>query len=94
MKKWIMGIGIICLIGALYMLPVAFGERLKVKDSPATTEQVCEIFIEVEGQQEKIPLETYVTGVVAAEMPVSFKRSFKGTSYCSTNLRIKIDKLR
>ncbi|MGE7911068.1 stage II sporulation protein D [Lysinibacillus xylanilyticus] len=75
MKKWIMSIGIICLIGALYMLPVALGERLTVKeDSPATTEQACEIFIEVEGQQEKIPLETYITGVVAAEMPVSFKK--------------------
>ena len=28
----------------------------------------------MEGQEEKIPLETYITGVVAAEMPVSFKK--------------------
>lgn len=69
-----MSIGIICLMGALYMLPVAFSERRTVEDAPSTAEQVCEIFIEVEGQQEKIPLETYVTGVVAAEMPVSFKK--------------------
>ena len=32
----------------------------------------CPILIEVEGVKEKIPLETYVLGVVAAEMPVSF----------------------
>ncbi|MFC9541029.1 stage II sporulation protein D [Lysinibacillus sp. NPDC056959] len=56
------------------MLPVAFGERRTIEDAPATAEQACEIFIEVEGQPEKIPLETYVTGVVAAEMPVSFKK--------------------
>lgn len=69
-----MSIGIICLMGALYMLPVALSERRTVEDAPSTAEQACEIFIEVEGQQEKIPLETYVTGVVAAEMPVSFKK--------------------
>ncbi|WP_285396861.1 stage II sporulation protein D [Lysinibacillus sp. fls2-241-R2A-57] len=74
MKKWITSIGIVCLIGALYMLPVAFSEKRMAEDLPSTTEQACEIFIEVEGQQEKIPLETYVTGVVAAEMPVSFKK--------------------
>ncbi len=32
----------------------------------------CPILIEVKGEQEKIPLETYVLGVVAAEMPISF----------------------
>ncbi len=74
MKKWIMSIAVICLIGALYMLPVALSER-KVDNSPQLkTEQACEIYIEVEGQKEKIPLETYITGVVAAEMPVSFKK--------------------
>lgn len=74
MKKWIMSVGIICLIGTLYVLPVAFSERRSTEESVQTTDNVCEIFIEVEGQQKKIPLETYVTGVVAAEMPVSFKK--------------------
>lgn len=32
----------------------------------------CPILIEVKGELEKIPLETYVLGVVAAEMPISF----------------------
>jgi len=62
------------LIGSLYLLPVAFSERRATEESVQTTDNACEIFIEVEGQQEKIPLETYVTGVVAAEMPVSFKK--------------------
>ncbi|MDM5231729.1 stage II sporulation protein D [Lysinibacillus pakistanensis] len=74
MKKWIMSVGIICLIGLLYVLPVAFSEKRATEESVQTTDNACEIFIEVEGQQEKIPLETYVTGVVAAEMPVSFKK--------------------
>lgn len=53
MKKWIMSIAVICLIGALYMLPVALSER-KVDNSPQLkTEQACEIYIEVEGQKEK-----------------------------------------
>jgi len=69
-----MSVGIICLIGSLYLLPVAFSERRATEESVQTTDNACEIFIEVEGQQEKIPLETYVTGVVAAEMPVSFKK--------------------
>ncbi len=68
-------IGVICLIGALYMLPiVGFSERQEVVKLPTKDENACEIFIEVEGQEEKIPLETYITGVVAAEMPVSFKK--------------------
>ncbi|MGG2109329.1 stage II sporulation protein D [Lysinibacillus pakistanensis] len=62
------------MIGSLYVLPVAFSERRATEESVQTTDNACEIFIEVEGQQEKIPLETYVTGVVAAEMPVSFKK--------------------
>lgn len=69
-----MSVGIICLIGTLYVLPVAFSERRSTEESVQTTDNACEIFIEVEGQQKKIPLETYVTGVVAAEMPVSFKK--------------------
>ena len=69
-----MSVGIICLIGTLYVLPVAFSERRSTEESVQTMDNACEIFIEVEGQPKKIPLETYVTGVVAAEMPVSFKK--------------------
>ncbi len=68
-------IGVLCLLGALYMLPVVgLSERREAVKPPTSDDNACEIFIEVEGQKEKIPLETYITGVVAAEMPVSFKK--------------------
>lgn len=58
-------IGVICLIGALYMLPiVGFSERQEAIIPQTSDKNACEIFIEVEGQEEKIPLETYITGVV------------------------------
>lgn len=52
----------------------------KVKDkkdelthTPKTQQEIeCPILIEIEGVQEKIPLETYLLGVVAAEMPITF----------------------
>ncbi|MEK8196505.1 stage II sporulation protein D [Lysinibacillus sp. FSL M8-0134] len=57
------------------MLPVVgLSERREAVKPPTSDDNACEIFIEVEGQKEKIPLETYITGVVAAEMPVSFKK--------------------
>lgn len=75
MKKWMISIGVLCLMGVLYMLPVVgLSERREAVKPPTSDENACEIFIEVEGQKEKIPLETYITGVVAAEMPVSFKK--------------------
>lgn len=75
MKKWMISIGVLCLLGALYMLPiVGLSERREAVKPPTSDDNACEIFIEVEGQKEKIPLETYITGVVAAEMPVSFKK--------------------
>ncbi|MFA1737542.1 stage II sporulation protein D [Lysinibacillus fusiformis] len=75
MKKWMISIGVLCLMGALYVLPVlGLSERREEVQPPTADEKACEIFIEVEGQKEKIPLETYITGVVAAEMPVSFKK--------------------
>ncbi len=75
MKKWMISIGVLCLLGALYMLPVVgLSERREAVKPPTSDDNACEIFIEVEGQKEKIPLETYITGVVAAEMPVSFKK--------------------
>lgn len=75
MKKWMISIGVLCLLGVLYMLPVVgLNERREAVKPPTSDDNACEIFIEVEGQKEKIPLETYITGVVAAEMPVSFKK--------------------
>jgi len=75
MKKWMISIGVLCLLGALYVLPVlGLSERREEVQPPTADEKACELFIEVEGQKEKIPLETYITGVVAAEMPVSFKK--------------------
>lgn len=75
MKKWMISIGVLCLLGALYMLPVVgLSERREAVKPPTSDDNACEIFIEVEGQKEKIPLETYITGVVAAEMPVFFKK--------------------
>ncbi|UDK95396.1 stage II sporulation protein D [Lysinibacillus sphaericus] len=93
MKNWIMIIAVICLIGALYMMPVAFSERRidhHSNNSPQKTENACEIFIEVEGQKEKIPLETYIVGVVAAEMPVSFnKEALKAQAIAARTYALK-----
>ncbi|MFJ7734204.1 stage II sporulation protein D [Lysinibacillus sp. NPDC097231] len=90
MKNWTMSVGIICLIGVLYMLPLAFSERHSMEESPSTTENACEIFIEVEGRQEKIPLETYITGVVAAEMPISFnKEALKAQAIAARTYALK-----
>ncbi|KOY83915.1 stage II sporulation protein D [Lysinibacillus macroides] len=89
MKKWMISIAVICLMGALYMLPVAFSERqedITLKKG----ENSCEILIEVEGQQDKIPLETYITGVVAAEMPVSFhKEALKAQAIAARTYALK-----
>lgn len=83
-------IAVICLMGALYMLPVAFSEKQEDTRSSTTEENACEIFIEVEGQQDKIPLETYITGVVAAEMPVSFhKEALKAQAIAARTYALK-----
>jgi len=93
MKNWIMSIGVICLIGALYILPIAFSERRtddNANDSLQKTEKACEIFIEVEGQKDKIPLETYIVGVVAAEMPVAFnKEALKAQAIAARTYALK-----
>ena len=52
MKKWMISIGVICLIGALYMLPiVGFSERQEAIKPQASDKNACEIFIEVEGKK-------------------------------------------
>ena len=92
MKKWLMTIGVFCLVGVLYALPVAFGEKRGEESVQKAKEEdtACEILIEVEGQSEKIPLETYITGVVAAEMPVSFhKEALKAQAIAARTYALK-----
>lgn len=66
---------LILFIGLLLLPFLLIKEKHDAKPAPEV-EKVqdvdCPILIEVEGVKEKIPLETYVLGVVAAEMPVSF----------------------
>lgn len=90
MKKWLMTIGVLCVIGAMYVLPVTFGGKQREESARKIEGADCEIFIEVEGQSEKIPLETYITGVVAAEMPVSFhKEALKAQAIAARTYALK-----
>ncbi|GLC87915.1 stage II sporulation protein D [Lysinibacillus piscis] len=61
-------------ISVLYTVPIVFSKYMSTENTKFATPKACEIWIKVEGQAEKIPLETYITGVVAAEMPVSFEK--------------------
>lgn len=65
---------ILC-IGLLFLPFLLIKEKHAAKPAPEPDQALeidCPILIEVEGVKEKIPLETYVLGVVAAEMPISF----------------------
>ena len=61
---------------ALLFLPfLLIKEKSHEKTVPPPTSELeiaCPILIEVKGVKEKIPLESYVLGVVAAEMPATF----------------------
>ncbi|WP_277586767.1 stage II sporulation protein D [Psychrobacillus antarcticus] len=61
---------------ALLFLPfLLIKEKPHEETVPAPTSELeiaCPILIEVKGVKEKIPLESYVLGVVAGEMPVTF----------------------
>ncbi|WP_342600147.1 stage II sporulation protein D [Psychrobacillus sp. FSL H8-0483] len=73
MKQYILLL-ILC-IGLLFLPFLLIKEKQEVKPVPEITpklEIACPILIEVKGVKEKIPLETYVLGVVAAEMPITF----------------------
>lgn len=66
---------IILCIGLLFLPFLLMKEKHDTKLAPEAEEKLeidCPILIEVKGVKEKIPLETYVLGVVAAEMPISF----------------------
>lgn len=59
----------------LFFFPFFFKnseKTLKEASGPLVTMEDCNIFIRVSGQEDPIPLEEYVVGVVAAEMPASF----------------------
>ncbi len=60
-------------IGLMFLPFLLVKEKEKAVVEVVTEVEVdCPILIEVKGEQEKIPLEEYVLGVVAAEMPISF----------------------
>ena len=62
----------LCLLFLPFLL---IKENNDAKPVPKITPEVeidCPILIEVKGVKEKIPLEAYVLGVVAAEMPITF----------------------
>ena len=61
-------IGIACI---LFFLPFLFYKQQR--SITLQQENVCEIMITVEGLSNPIPLEQYIIGVVAAEMPASFQ---------------------
>lgn len=72
MKKiWIL---FITLIAVLFVFPFVVVKKPVQIDVAHTPEEVemCPFEITVEGMDKPIPLEEYVQGVVAAEMPVSF----------------------
>ena len=65
---------IVCL--CLFLLPLQLIKKLpqQVKETPLEGEIACEpTMIRVEGLAEPLPLEEYITGVVQAEMPATFK---------------------
>lgn len=70
----ILAIGLFIL--TLFFLPFLFkssNKTLKEASGPLETlQEDCEIYIRVSGYDEPIPLEEYVIGVVAAEMPANF----------------------
>ncbi|WP_342560256.1 stage II sporulation protein D [Psychrobacillus sp. FSL W7-1457] len=73
MKQYILLI-ILC-IGLLILPFLMIKDKVKEKAVPEVVPEIevdCPILIEVKGVKEKIPLETYVLGVVAAEMPITF----------------------
>ena len=73
MKKWIIIIVGMCVLSGLFLLPFAIPKQHKPSVTTSKA-QTCEVEIHVEGQNKVIPLEEYLVGVVAAEMPISFHK--------------------
>lgn len=72
MKKWMITfVGLLVCLG-LFVLPFAIQKKNEPIKIPK--KKVCDVFIQVEGQSKPLPLEEYLVGVVAGEMPVSFHK--------------------
>lgn len=57
----------------LFFIPILLKQPLPTKNlTEELHEELCPVVIRVEGIEEPIPLEEYVVGVVAAEMPATF----------------------
>lgn len=57
----------------LFFIPILLKQPLPTKNlTEESEEELCPVEIQVEGLPEPIPLEEYVVGVVAAEMPATF----------------------
>ena len=64
---------ILLCIGLLSLPFLLIKEKDELVAPPEHMQEIaCPILIEVKGVQEKIPLEEYILGVVAAEMPITF----------------------
>jgi len=64
---------ILLCIGLLSLPFLLIKEKDELVAPPENTHEIsCPILIEVVGVQEKMPLEEYILGVVAAEMPITF----------------------
>ena len=94
MKRILSTIGVLCIVGGLYAFPMALSEKqVKEESIQNAEEKACEIYITIEGQPEKIPLESYITGVVAAEMPVSFhEEALKAQAIAARTYALKTTK--
>ena len=66
MKRYMM---LILIIVLLFIIPLRYKNN---ESKPAAREEECEIFITLAQSNEQIPLEQYLMGVLAGEMPASF----------------------
>lgn len=74
-KNFIPVIFLSILAVVLFFFPFLFkntNKTLKEVSGPVVTAEDCNIYIRISGRKDPIPLEEYVVGVVAAEMPASF----------------------
>lgn len=76
-KQWKLFI-VIAGLALLFIMPFVFNSPVDQAHSKASVEveepsqKACSVMITVEGVQEPLPLEQYVKGVLAGEMPVTF----------------------
>lgn len=75
MKKWVFLVVMLLLLTGLFTLPFLTVKTNNVANSKFKQQSTsCDITIQVEGQKQAIPLEQYLLGVVAGEMPVAFHK--------------------